>query len=121
LRRRAPETSRPGLVLVFSGASPAHLTLRAGEGVVELGRASLGKHEDKLMSRQHARVWHDPAGGGWRVEDLASRNGTAVDGRRIVGEVRGNSASCAPAAVSGCSSTTSVPTSSAPSRSAATR
>jgi len=90
LRRRAPETSRPGLVLVFSGASPAHLTLRAGEGVVELGRASLGKHEDKLMSRQHARVWHDPAGGGWRVEDLASRNGTAVDGRRIVGEVRGN-------------------------------
>jgi DNA-binding NtrC family response regulator len=83
-----PEAARPGLVLVWSGAAPAHLTLRAGTGIsVEIGRASMQKHEDKLMSRQHARVWHEP--GGWRVEDLASRNGTAVDGRRVVGEARG--------------------------------
>jgi DNA-binding NtrC family response regulator len=33
------------------------------------------------VSRQHARIWHDR--GSWRIEDLGSRNGTYLDGRRV--------------------------------------
>ncbi len=39
---------------------------------------------DAFLSRQHARLVL--AGGGWRVEDLGSRNGTQVNGRRIEGQ-----------------------------------
>ncbi|MAG30676.1 MAG: hypothetical protein CL908_07285 [Deltaproteobacteria bacterium] len=39
---------------------------------------------DPLVSRKHARVYHD-AEAGWRIEDLGSRNGTIVDGRRVEG------------------------------------
>jgi pSer/pThr/pTyr-binding forkhead associated (FHA) protein len=35
------------------------------------------------VSRHHARVEPDPATGGWRVVDLDSRNGVAVDGRKV--------------------------------------
>jgi DNA-binding CsgD family transcriptional regulator len=37
--------------------------------------------EDGLVSRRHARVWEDS--GGLFVEDLGSRNGVTVNGRRI--------------------------------------
>jgi two-component system response regulator AtoC len=35
---------------------------------------------DNSVSRRHARLSFD---GGWRVEDLGSRNGTVVDGRKL--------------------------------------
>jgi phosphoserine phosphatase RsbU/P len=38
---------------------------------------------DAFLSRQHARLVRD--GGGWRVEDLDSRNGTHVNGERVEG------------------------------------
>ncbi|MFM8355726.1 MAG: FHA domain-containing protein, partial [Gammaproteobacteria bacterium] len=37
--------------------------------------------DDPMVSRQHARV--HALGGGWRIEDLGSRNGTRVDGALI--------------------------------------
>ena len=38
-------------------------------------------HSDSALSRPHLRV--GPGGDGWLVEDLASTNGTFVDGRRV--------------------------------------
>lgn len=35
--------------------------------------------DDPRISRRHARLW--PTGGGWRVADLGSKNGTWIDGR----------------------------------------
>ncbi len=36
---------------------------------------------DPLVSRRHARVFHEE--GGWYIEDLGSRNGTLVDGQPV--------------------------------------
>ncbi len=36
---------------------------------------------DRFLSRRHARVFR--AGDGWQIEDLGSRNGTFVNGRKI--------------------------------------
>ena len=51
-----------------------------------LGRAPAGNAtlhlSDAECSKQHARVFVDGASGSWMVEDLGSRNGTLVDGRR---------------------------------------
>jgi len=40
---------------------------------------------DRAVSRQHARLAGDEAG--WRLEDLASKNGTQIDGR-VIGAAR---------------------------------
>ncbi len=52
-----------------------------GERALEIGRGLVGSLtlEDAALSRRHARVVA-AAGGTWRVKDLGSRNGTAVDG-----------------------------------------
>jgi predicted component of type VI protein secretion system len=49
-----------------------------------LGRASDVDFpiDDNLVSRRHVRVYRD--GDGYSLEDLGSRNGTVVNGRRIV-------------------------------------
>ena len=41
--------------------------------------------EEPSLSRRHAEILHDPAGGGWRIRDLGSANGTFV-GRERVGK-----------------------------------
>ncbi len=50
---------------------------------VILGRSSTNDIaiRSERASRQHARVWSSPEG--WMIEDLGSRNGTFVSGRRI--------------------------------------
>lgn len=56
------------------------------EGTVELGRGGGGSAElsDPTISRRHARLVIDQAGG-LSIEDLGSRNGTLVNGRLITG------------------------------------
>lgn len=71
----------PGkLTLYPPQRAPRFLVLREGE-TVEIGReSSCGLAiEDRRVSKRHARlVW---TGGGWRVEDLGSKNGTTVNGQ----------------------------------------
>ena len=84
---RAEPSTRPGLVVVWSGQAPVLRAIEIGgsddRGVV-FGRellASLGPLDDERLSRQHARLRAVP--GGLVVTDLGSRNGTYVAGTRI--------------------------------------
>jgi DNA-binding NtrC family response regulator len=75
---------RPGLVVLFSGARPMGLALAMRDDRIVLGRAP--GHAgvllpDERLSRSHAEIQRTPIG--WVVRDLASRNGTFVDGVRI--------------------------------------
>jgi hypothetical protein len=58
------------------------------EGILEVGRSSdcWLTLEDEISSRVHARFHVD--GKGCEIEDLGSRNGTFVNGERIVGRRR---------------------------------
>jgi transcriptional regulator with GAF, ATPase, and Fis domain len=85
--RHVEPSTRPGLVVVWSGRAPVLAAVAIdGDGAV-IGRellASLGPLDDDRLSRQHARV--RAASGGLIVSDLGSRNGTYVAGARIEGE-----------------------------------
>lgn len=61
------------------------LFLRAGEGRRVIGRSPTCAValSDGSVSKEHAGLVASPAG--WRVEDLASRNGTAVNGVPVRG------------------------------------
>jgi len=68
------------LLLVFS-ENGRTLTVRPGD---LLGREGVGKSEfaDRpTVSRRHARIMCD--GGRWTIEDLRSKNGTWVNGKRL--------------------------------------
>ena len=76
----------------------AHLIVLSGhatgrrhvlEDALELGRGTTMGFEmlDDGVSRRHARIERDP-GGGYRVIDLGSRNGTWVNGKRVQPAVR---------------------------------
>jgi pSer/pThr/pTyr-binding forkhead associated (FHA) protein len=53
------------------------------DGQTTLGRSSKNmiRLDDQEASRQHARI--SPQGGWWVLEDLGSRNGTFVNGKRL--------------------------------------
>ena len=84
---------RPGLVLVFSAGRALSRVIPLVDGAVEIGRDAplLAPIDDPLLSRRHARV--TLAGRAFSVRDLSSRNGTSLDGARLVGEVRDAGAS----------------------------
>lgn len=68
------------LTLVFS-ESGRTLTVRPGD---LLGREGVGKSgfaDHLTVSRKHARIMCD--GGRWTIEDLRSKNGTWVNGKRL--------------------------------------
>jgi transcriptional regulator with PAS, ATPase and Fis domain len=71
--------------LVFSGGRARLETIPLEDGQLEIGRGQVGRAliDDACMSRRHAEVsWQ---GRTWRITDLGSRNGTAVDAVRVNG------------------------------------
>lgn len=82
----------PGAVLVYDSTNPACVVIPLGETAIELGRghAALGAHEDPAMSRHHARLAYQK--GCFRVADLGGRNGSALDGKPLRGEVTSSAA-----------------------------
>jgi len=70
----------PGIVIVFSVSRPLLVGVPIPKGGLYLGRGRVGEIDldDTCLSRRHAEVSRE--GGSWRVRDLGSRNGTAVDG-----------------------------------------
>jgi DNA-binding NtrC family response regulator len=84
-------TPIPGLLLVWSGKRPtlAAIPLPRPPAKLDVGRGRVGPVliEDATVSRKHARIGLEA--GVWRIEDLDSRNGTAVDAVPLVGEYSG--------------------------------
>ena len=84
------EPPRPGVVLVAVGRHH-HVRLLPADRELALGRrieagGTVVEIDDERVSREHATVRFDR--GGWVVVDRDSRNGTFLDGARVVGELR---------------------------------
>src|ERR1043165_6541141 len=78
----APPTPVPGVVVVWSGATPTVQTFRVPPNGLVLGRELLENTTDDRISRQHARVtWRDKR---YVVTDPGSRNGTYAGGHAPV-------------------------------------
>jgi hypothetical protein len=79
-----PVAQTATVVLLIAGRSGPAFPLARGEDNV-FGRSSdsLVTLADRLASRSHAAIRHDPATAAWRVRDLGSRNGTWLDGARV--------------------------------------
>ena len=72
----------PGVVVVWSGATPVIHAFRLPPAGLILGRELIENTTDDRISRQHARVtWRDKR---FLVTDLGSRNGTYVGGHALV-------------------------------------
>jgi DNA-binding NtrC family response regulator len=72
---------RCGYVIVWSGSRPA-LVAHPLQGPLVIGRDLPGvAADDDRLSRRHAEL--EVTDGGISVSDLASRNGTFVDGKRV--------------------------------------
>jgi transcriptional regulator of acetoin/glycerol metabolism len=86
LARTSRDAAMPGLALVFARGRPVSEGIEVEAGSVVLGRDHpvFAKYPDARMSRRHARV--DLAEGHVVVTDLASRNGTYIDGERLLPE-----------------------------------
>jgi len=57
--------------------------------VTTIGRSSMNDLPiaDKMLSRQHARILREGGDGGLLIEDLGSRNGTFVNGEKLVSQL----------------------------------
>ncbi len=77
----------PGLLLVFSGGEPrcVPIPLTAEPLVLGRGLGPFAAIEDAMLSRSHARAAF--AEGQFTLADLGSRNGSALDGDPLSGEV----------------------------------
>ncbi len=85
------QTRRPiepvaGVVVIFAAGRPRRRLFPVGRGSLPLGRVELAEGDslDESISREHARLAFD--GDAWTITDLASRNGTFVNGARVDGE-----------------------------------
>lgn len=78
----SPPTPVPGVVVVWSGATPTVQAFRVPANGLVIGRELLENTTDDRISRQHARVlWRDKR---FVVTDLGSRNGTYAGGHALV-------------------------------------
>ncbi len=77
-----PTPGIPGVVVVWSGATPTVQAFQIPANGLVLGRELLENTTDDRISRQHARViWRDKR---FVVTDLGSRNGTYAGGHALV-------------------------------------
>ena len=79
--RRGRE-ARPGLVLVVEAGRPTMRVVPVGGRRIPLGREGPLALDDDRVTRAHAEIARGPVA--WTIADLDSRNGTFVDGQRIV-------------------------------------
>jgi transcriptional regulator with GAF, ATPase, and Fis domain len=79
---RIGEEPMSGIALVVRCESGAIAQMLQESQAYVLGRSADCSVviQDDSVSRQHAKLTFD---GAWRIEDLGSRNGTVVDGRRL--------------------------------------
>src|SRR5689334_7432466 len=56
---------------------------RRSDGGVRDRDADVILHSDALLSRAHLRIAPNGPSRGWQLEDLGSKNGTYLDGRRV--------------------------------------
>jgi len=77
-------SSAPRLVQLGSAAAPIALDPRTPLTVGRDPANGLSLPQEPGLSRRHAEVRHQP-GGGWQVCDLASSNGTYLNGERLAG------------------------------------
>jgi DNA-binding winged helix-turn-helix (wHTH) protein len=76
--KRAPSTGAARYCLVWERKE---MPLTTGDNVVGRDRNATVSIDDSTISRRHARI--RIAGGGAMIEELGSKNGTFVQGRRI--------------------------------------
>jgi DNA-binding winged helix-turn-helix (wHTH) protein len=82
-RRRSAEASRePGFVYRFVWGR-REISLDAGENLIGRDREAVVWIDDESVSRRHARI--SIGDGGASIEDLGSKNGTWVGGKKIRG------------------------------------
>jgi DNA-binding NtrC family response regulator len=88
-RRRQPRSKKPvpGLYFVHGPRGPRAIAISLENDAIVIGRGPIGAAllDDAKLSRQHARVSFD--GERFTVRDLDSKNGVAVDGELVKGEV----------------------------------
>lgn len=74
--------------LSVSPAEGASFDLDVDERELFIGRSTRCEITvpDRFLSRRHARLF--PTDNGWRIEDLGSRNGTYINGRRVEGPTK---------------------------------
>ena len=75
-------------VLTVKPKEGAPYSLKIEKTEITIGRSPSNALalDDHCCSGRHAAIF--PSGGGFAVKDLGSKNGTAVNGRRITGEVK---------------------------------
>jgi len=76
-----PRPTRAVLTVITGGAAGQMFTVTRGASVIGRGPDAQIRVIDDGISRRHARIRHD-TGGLW-IDDLASRNGTFINGVRV--------------------------------------
>lgn len=77
-------------LLIAGRSGPSFLLDRAADNMLGRSTEALVVLPDRLASRLHAALRYDAAADEWQLRDLASRNGTWLDGVRITSAAVGD-------------------------------